>query len=656
MCGIVGMSGPELTENAAAPRELIARMCGVIEHRGPDDEGHYIEPGIAMGMRRLSIIDLATGRQPISNEDGSIWIVFNGEIYNHRELRETLLARGHELRTRSDTETIAHLYEDEGERCVERLRGMFAFAIWDRLERRLFLARDRVGKKPLHYALAGRTLVFGSEIKSLMQHPGVKCEVNLRAISDFLSFGYVPDPATAFDGVNKLPPGHTLTFKDGLISARRYWDFNYSGDSGEGDGREPESREEEYVERLRELIAESVRLRLESEVPLGAFLSGGIDSSVVVANMTREMGRPVKTFSIGFSESGFDELRYARIAARRFGADHHEFVVTPDICRLVEEVVWHHDEPFADVSSVPTYVVSKMARQHVTVALSGDGGDEVFGGYERYVVDQRRRRYERIPAFLRRALLRASRALPQGAYGKRFLRNIALEPAARYVDSVTYFDRDSQLNLFSEDARRSMAGYDPARRFERTFAATAARSRLERLLYLDSKTYLPGDILVKVDRMSMANSLETRSPLLDHRLIEFAQTIPASLKLRGLETKYILKRAAEGLIPEEIINRPKQGFDVPIRRWFNRELREMLDDTLRSARARERGDFNHRAVVAILDEHRRGVRDHARHLWGLLVLELWRRAFIDRRPETRFAGAKRVELDRLHGTAAAVGG
>jgi asparagine synthase (glutamine-hydrolysing) len=638
-------------ENTAAARDLIARMCGVIEHRGPDGEGHYTEPGIAMGMRRLSIIDLATGRQPISNEDGSIWIVFNGEIYNYRELRELLLARGHKLRTRTDTETIVHLYEDEGERCVERLRGMFAFAVWDRRERRLFMARDRVGKKPLHYTLVGRTLVFGSEIKSLLQHPDVKREINLQAISDFLSFGYVPDPATAFNSISKLPPGHTLIFKDGMVSARRYWDFDYSGDSAAQGLREPEAPEDDYIERLRELIAESVRARLESDVPLGAFLSGGIDSSVVVAMMAREM--KVKTFSIGFSDAGFDELRYARIAARHFGADHHEFVVTPDVCRLVEEIVWHHDEPFADVSSVPTYVVSKMAREHVTVALSGDGGDEVFGGYERYVVDQRRRRYERIPAFLRRALLRASRALPQGAYGKRFLRNIALEPAARYVDSVTHFDRDTQLDLFSEDARRALAGYDPAERFERTFAAPASRSGLDHLLYLDSKTYLPGDILVKVDRMSMANSLETRAPLLDHRLIEFAQTIPASFKLRGLETKYILKRAAQGLIPDEIINRPKRGFDVPIRRWLNRELREMLDDTLNDRRARERGDFNHRAVLAILDEHRRGVRDHSRRLWSLLVLELWRRAFIDRLPEARFTGAKRVGLDRLAEGAAA---
>ncbi|MBO0861802.1 MAG: asparagine synthase (glutamine-hydrolyzing), partial [Chloracidobacterium sp.] len=531
MCGIAGIIGTDQIDNAET-RDLILRMLGVVEHRGPDDEGHLVETGVGIGMRRLAIIDLATGRQPISNEDGSIWVVFNGEIYNYRELRELLLARGHKLRTRTDTETIAHLYEDEGERCVERLRGMFAFAVWDRRERSLLLARDRVGKKPLHYAMAGRSLVFGSEIKSLLQHPGVKREINLRAISDFLSFGYVPDPVTAFAGVSKLPPGHTLKFKDGIIRASAYWDFDYSNNSDDSGGQE--ASEEHYTERLRDLIAESVRLRLESDVPLGAFLSGGIDSSLVVAMMAREM--KVKTFSIGFSDAGFDELRYARIAARHFGADHHEFVVTPDICRLVDEIVWHHDEPFADVSSVPTYVVSKMARQHVTVALSGDGGDEVFGGYERYVVDRRRERYERIPALLRRGLLRAARALPQGAYGKRFLRNIALEPAARYVDSVTYFDRDSQLNLFSADAHRAMEGYDSSRRFELTFAAPLASSRLERLLYLDSKTYLPGDILVKVDRMSMANSLETRAPLLDHRLIEFAQTIPASLKLRGLET------------------------------------------------------------------------------------------------------------------------
>lgn len=643
------MSGSDLRGKHAPAGELLARMCDVIEHRGPDDAGYYFADGVAIGMRRLSIIDVAEGRQPISNEDGSVRIVFNGEIYNYRELRELLLARGHMLATRTDTETIVHLYEDEGENCVNRLRGMFAFAIWDERQRRLFIARDRVGKKPLHYTMVGDTLVFGSEIKSLLQHPGVKREVNLEAISDFLSFGYVPDPATAFRGIYKLPPGHTLTFQDGQVSTRRYWDFDYSGLESQ-----TLSDEREYIEQLRELIADSVRVRLESEVPLGAFLSGGIDSSTVVAAMAREMGQPVKTFSIGFSESTFDELHYARIAARHFGADHQEFVVTPDVCQLVDEIVWHHDEPFADVSSIPTYVVAKMAREHVTVVLSGDGGDELFGGYERYAIDRQRQRYERLPRPVRRGLLRMSQILPRGTYGKGFLRNIALEPGARYVDSVTYFNQDAQRALFTEESRRTLAGYDPAASFEQAFAAPACRDRLERLLYLDSKTYLPGDILVKVDRMSMAHSIETRAPLLDQRLIEFVQTIPAPLKLRGLEGKYILKRAVEGLVPGEILHRPKQGFDVPINRWFNRELRELLDDTLRDRRTRERGNLNHRAVLAILDEHRRGVRDHARHLWGLLTMELWQRAFIDRRPESQFSGAKRIELGQLTKTAKAM--
>ena len=629
MCGIAGISGTNVMAQPAAARELLARMCGAIEHRGPDDEGFHFAHGVALGMRRLSIIDRAAGHQPIANEDGSVWIVFNGEIYNYRELRDLLESRGHQLRTRSDTETIVHLYEDEGERCVERLRGMFAFALWDQRKQSLFLARDRAGKKPLHYAMVGDALLFGSEIKSLLQHPDLRREADPQAISDFLTFGYVPDPATAFRGIHKLPPGHTLTFKNGRITTRRYWDFNYSGQPAN-------LSEEECLERLRELLAESVRIRLESEVPLGAFLSGGVDSSAVVGLMTQAMDRPVKTFSIGFSEASFDELHYARIAARHFHTEHHEFVVSPDVCRLVDEIVRHHDEPFADVSSIPTYVVSKMAREHVTVVLSGDGGDEVFGGYERYVTDQRRQRFDVIPAFFRRALLPVSRSLPQGAYGKRFLRNIALEPAARYVDSISYFHSDAQRALFTDTARETLAGYDAAANFERWYAAPASRERLDHLLYLDSKTYLPGDILVKVDRMSMANSLEARSPLLDHKLIEFAQSIPASLKLRGLETKYIFKRAVAGLVPEEILHRPKQGFDVPIRRWFNHELRELLDDTLRDRRTRERGDFNQRTVLAILDEHRRGVRDHARPLWALLMLELWRRTFLDRQPEIKF--------------------
>jgi asparagine synthase (glutamine-hydrolysing) len=644
MCGIAGFFEPEERLSPAEQRNVLAQMCNVIEHRGPDDEGFFVEDGVALGMRRLSIIDLFTGRQPISNEDGMVWIVFNGEIYNYRELRDDLIRRGHTFKTNTDTETIIHLYEEEGEACVTRLRGMFAFAIYDKRNRKLFIARDRVGVKPLHYALAGNRLVFGSEIKSLLQHPLVPRAVNLEAISDFLSFSYVPDPHTAFRGIRKLPPGHTLTFKDGFLVTRCYWDFNYPE-------QEPDVKvesEEYYIERLRELIAESVRMRLMSDVPLGAFLSGGIDSSAVVAMMARAMNRPVKTFSIGFTESSHDELHYARIAARHFNTDHHEFIVTPDVCRVVEEIVWHHDEPFADMSSVPTYIVSKMAREHVTVVLSGDGGDELFAGYERYLIDRQRQRFERVPGFFRRNLmLRASRWLPRHVYGKNYLRNVALDPGARYIDSISCFDEDKKQLLLSNEFRRTLARYNATDRFIKLFAAPGSPERLDHLLYLDSKTYLPGDIMTKVDRMSMAHSIEAREPLLDHKLIEFAQQIPALFKLRGSQTKSILKKAMRGIIPDEIIHRPKQGFGVPMQKWFKEDLREMVMDTLTDSRTRQRGYFDQRVVGAILREHLSGRRDNSRHLWSLLMLELWHRAFIDHQPEPAFAGAKKLTLNRL---------
>jgi asparagine synthase (glutamine-hydrolysing) len=484
-------------------------------------------------------------------------------------------------------------------------------------------------------------LVFGSEIKSLLRHPAVKREVSLEAIAAYLTFGYVPDPLTAFKGVYKLPPGHTLTFKDGRVRTRCYWNFNYRG---EGDGASIIG-EGGRIERLRELLAESVRIRLESEVPLGAFLSGGIDSSAVAALMARETSRPIKTFSIGFGEADFDELRYARSVADLLGADHHEFVVTPDACNLAEEIIWHHDEPFADVSSVPTYLVSKMAREHVTVVLSGDGGDEVFGGYERYVIDRRREKFEMIPSFLRRhLLLRLSRALPPGAYGKRYLSGVARDAGPRYVASVSSFDSETRKSLFSESFLAALNGHAPEIAFERIFEEPVSRSGLDRQMYLDSKTNLPGDILAKVDRMSMAHSIETRSPLLDHHLIEFAQTIPASLKLARSngrwESKYILKRAVAGLIPDKIIYRPKQGFDVPIRRWLNREMKEMVNDLLASPRARERGYFNPKSVASLLQEHNRGTRDNAHSLWALLMLEVWHRIFIDHEPAASGAGVR----------------
>jgi asparagine synthase (glutamine-hydrolysing) len=621
-------------------------MCDVIEHRGPDDSGFHLADGAAIGMRRLSIIDLATGHQPLCNEDGSLWIVFNGEIYNFQALRAELIARGHTFKTSSDTETIIHLYEDEGPRCVERLRGMFAFAIYDQRDGSLFLARDRVGKKPLHYAQPGDGLIFGSEIKSLLQHPAISREINLEAISDFLTFGYVPEPATAFRGIHKLLPGHTLTFRNGRLSTRRYWDFDFTS------AIEPARDENYYVERLRELLAESVRLRLVSDVPLGAFLSGGIDSSTVVALMAREMNQPVKTFSIGFSEASHDELKFARLTARRFATEHHEFIVTPDVCRLVEEIVWHHDEPFADDSCIPTYVVSKLASDHVKVVLSGDGGDEVFAGYQLHVQEQRFDAYSRIPKFIRRgALLPLSRALPRAAYGKNFLRRISLDAGARYIDSLSFFTEDAQRSLWSAAARRSLDGYDPTAAYQKIYAAPEKADSIERMLYLDSRTYLPGDILTKVDRMSMAHSLETRAPLLDHKLIEFVATIPSAFKLRcmphGLETKYILKKAISGLVPDEIIRRGKQGFGTPIQQWFRGELREMVGDVLNDQKTRGRGLFNQPEIAAVLDEHWRGRRDNSQQLWSLLMLELWQRHFIDQRPEPNFAGAKGLSLDHL---------
>ncbi|MDX2044073.1 MAG: asparagine synthase (glutamine-hydrolyzing) [Acidobacteriota bacterium] len=644
MCGIAGYfrSGVAGASPGRTGNQLIQQMCDVITHRGPDDAGYLAEAGTAIGMRRLSIIDIAAGHQPISNEDGSVWIVFNGEIYNFAELRAELIARGHSFKTHSDTETIVHLYEEEGERCVEKLRGMFGFAIWDRRTDKLFLARDRAGKKPIHYTIVGDTLVFGSEIKSLLQFPGVERRVNVEAVSDYLTFGYVPDPLTAFSGIHKLPPGHTMTFQNGRVTTRQYWDFSY-------EPTEHAPREESfYAERLRELIAEAVRVRLVSEVPLGAFLSGGVDSSTVVAMMARAMDQPVKTFSIGFSEASHDELKYARLTAERYKTDHHEFVVTPDVCRLVEEIVWHHDEPFADASSIPTYVVSKMAREFVTVILSGDGGDELFAGYERYLVHQGRNRFEKIPRWLRNGvMLPLSRVLPRAAYGKQFLRNISLAGGARFVDSLSYFTDDAKRGLLTGAIKRQLGGRDSSSAFEQIYNEPRSADAIERLLYLDSKTYLAGDILTKVDRMSMAHSIEARVPLLDQTLIEFVQTIPASLKLRGQTTKHILKQAMADLIPNEIINRPKMGFGVPLRKWLNNELREMLYDTLTDQRARQRGLLDPQAVQSLLDEHQRGRRDNSLHLWGLLTLELWHRSFIDRQPEASFAGAKQMELRQL---------
>jgi len=627
MCGITGFVDHASTLPLAAEEraQILERMCHVIRHRGPDDQGTLLTRGVALGMRRLSIIDLAGGRQPISNEDGNVTIVFNGEIYNYRELQQTLESMGHRFRTNSDTETIVHAYEAFGPACVNKLRGMFAFAIWDQREQRLFIARDRVGKKPLYFSVTGDgTLVFGSELKTLLEFPGVERKVNSQALDAYFSLGYVPDPLSIFENIEKLPPGHHLTFSRGRLSVERYWDFEYDTI---GSGRSAS----DYFDELRFLLDDAVKMRLVSDVPLGAFLSGGIDSSTVVALMSRHMDQPVKTFSIGFNEDSYDELKYARITASKFGTDHHEFLVTPEICDIVDELAWHFDEPFADSSAIPTYVVSKLAREHVKVVLTGDGGDELFAGYSRYVTERRRRKFDRVPQLVKDGFMDSlSHRLPHGAWGRNYLHNISLDPITRYLNSVSVFTGLNKASLYTADfSRQFRANEQLSAYFLELSSNVKTGASLDSLLYIDSKTYLPGDILTKVDRMSMAVSLEARVPLLDHKLIEFVTRVPASLKLSGIETKHIFKRAIADLVPSEVINRPKQGFGVPIHQWINRQLRERIHDTLKDARTLNRGYVDGAYVETLLDEHERGRRDHAMALWTLLMLELWHREYVD---------------------------
>jgi asparagine synthase (glutamine-hydrolysing) len=625
MCGITGFITEENTEPAAR-EALLDAMCRVIEYRGPDEQGMAVEGRAALGMRRLSIIDLKGGQQPIYTPDGSKFIVFNGEIYNYRELRAILESRGHRFKTNSDTETILLAYEEFGTTCVERLRGMFAFAIWDKREESLFIARDRVGKKPLFYSHTREgNFVFGSELKTLLTHGEISREIDHAALDAYLTFGYVPEEFCIFREARKLPPGYFLVFKKGRVVTQKYWDFDYA--------RAPEARsEEDYVERLRAKIREAVKVRLISEVPLGAFLSGGVDSSAIVGLMSQILDKPVKTFSIGFNEDSFNELKYARIAARHFGTEHHEFTLTPDFVEVVDQLVWHFDEPFSDSSALPTYMVSKMARDFVTVVLSGDGGDELFAGYTRYVTDRARGGLEKLPSSFRKGVLQpASRALPHGARGKNYLYNASLDATDRYIDSVSQFNALRRGYLYSGDFRARLNGKfgRGEARFQEIAGRITGREQVDRLLYLDSKTYLPGDILTKVDRMSMAASLEARVPLLDHELIEFVVRMPAELKLKGLETKYIFKKAMEGIVPNEILHREKQGFGVPIGDWINAQLKERIYSDLTDRRTVERGYFDQGYIHTVLDEHRRGRRDHSHEVWVLWMLELWHRRFID---------------------------
>jgi asparagine synthase (glutamine-hydrolysing) len=597
-------------------------MCDVIRHRGPDDEGIHVAPGIGLGMRRLSIIDLAGGRQPIHNEARTIWVVFNGEIYNYRELRDELESHGHRFYTSSDTETIVHAYEQWGDDAFRRLRGMFGIAVWDAVNRTLLLARDRAGQKPVHYVERGGRLYFGSEIKSLIAAGAVEPRLDLAALDHYLAFLYTPRDASIFENVRKLPPGHFLKWQDGRTEVHRYWQVP-AEETFHGS-------EDEAVEGLTRVLQEAVASHMVSDVPLGAFLSGGVDSSAVVGMMSRVSSRPVKTFSIGFDDPEFDELEHARTVARHFGTDHHEFVVKPDGLSILDELIAHFDEPFADSSAIPTWYVSEIARKHVTVVLSGDGGDELFGGYDRYIPHPRVRKFDALglPG-LRAAAGVAWPLLPHGTRGKNFLRHVAKDSIGRYLDSMTLFPSDERAALYSDGATaalRSATEQRLARHFHR-FGALPHDSRMMRF---DFETYLPEDVLVKVDRMSMAHSIESRVPLLDNEVIDFAASLPARFKIREGRRKHVLKRALEPLLPAGILNRRKQGFGVPLGNWFRGGLTGLFSDVLDAPRTRQRGYFEPAFVSRLLREHLTGQRDHTSRLWQLLVFELWHRQYLDR--------------------------
>src|SRR6266581_4856195 len=624
MCGIAGIVGTE--HNYLARSADVHQMCQTIMHRGPDDEGIYAKGRAALGMRRLSIIDLSTGHQPIHNEDGTVWVVFNGEIYNFPELRTALEAGGHRFYTSTDTEVIVHLYEEYGAQCVQKLRGMFAFALWDERRERLLLARDRFGKKPLHYALNDGRLLFGSEIKALLAAAPELTEVDPQALLSYFYFGYIPDPQTAFTRIHKLPPGHVLEFVGGQIRLNKYWDLPSHG------VYEPRS-EEECLEELENRLAEAVRIRLLSDVPLGALLSGGVDSSTVVALMARASSRPVKTFSIGFSNKDFNEAEYARLVARRFGTEHHELIVEPQIEETVHLLTRSLEEPFGDSSIVPTYHVCRLARQHVTVALAGDGGDELFAGYDRYRSYLQRRRLRLFPAGSGRWYRESIHQwLPTEWPGRRFLYNLSLPLGDRYLDGISILPAlVRERSLFSREflawADKQPSPYDPFRRYLEHGPASDPLSEVQ---YLDAKTYLSGDILTKVDRMSMANSLEVRAPFLDHPLAEWAARLSPHWKVRFGELKYILKRLAERLgVPREVLYRPKQGFSMPLLHWFRQDPSPALLDILLEPRTIQRGYFDENGVRRRVLEHRKGIRDRSWELWHLLIFELWHRNFME---------------------------
>jgi asparagine synthase (glutamine-hydrolysing) len=626
MCGIVG-----IVRNDGKPvdEQLLARMNDAIRHRGPDEDGFYINGSVGLAMRRLAIIDLKSGQQPIHNGDRTSWIVFNGEIYNYLELREKLENLGHTFYTNSDTEAIVHAYDEFGADCPKHLRGMFAFAIWNTSKQELFLARDRMGKKPLLYADVNGQLVFGSEFSALLLHPDVSRDINPEALDYYLAFMCIPAPLTAYRAIRKLEPAHWLRWHNGNIETGCYWQPDFT--------KKIDISEEEAGERTIEILRDAVKVRLMSEVPLGAFLSGGIDSSAVVALMSQESSERVKTFSIGFDEQDFSELHHARRVAEHVGADHHEFIVRPDAVEVLPMLVDHYGEPYADSSAVPTYYVAKETRKHVTVALNGDGGDESFAGYERYIAMGLTEKYRRVPSFVRESLIReAVNLIPTDATKKskiksaqRLLAVVDRPKARRYMHWVSTFNDELKEPLYTDSFRQQTQGANATGLLEHWFKRANGIGVVDTMLLTDQMTYLPNDLLVKVDIATMAVSLEARSPFLDHKVIEFAASLPQNLKLRRLTGKYLLKKILRKLLPTENLTRRKMGFGVPIGHWFRGKMQPFLREVILSEKALGRGLFKPDAVKQLVDLHARGERDYSHQLWTLLMLELWFNRFID---------------------------
>lgn len=623
MCGITGLYNFKSREPIALT--VLKNMTDTLFHRGPDDEGFYHAGPVGLGHRRLSIIDVAGGHQPLSNEDKTVWVVFNGEIYNFGELHDELVAKGHTFGTRSDTEVIVHLYEEEGERCFQRLRGMFAIAIWDARSQQLVLARDRVGKKPLFYFHDGSRIAFASEMKAILEVPGVPREIDPQAVSDYFSFLYIPAPKSIFKNIRKVLPGHYLVASRDGIREVEYWDLSFHSTI--------ELSEEQWCERLMSTFYDAVRLRLMSEVPLGAFLSGGVDSSAVVALMAGLMNGAVTTCSIGFEEEEFNEVAYAREIAAQFHTDHHEQMVRPDAVGILEKLVWHYDEPFADSSAIPTYYVSKAAREHVTVVLSGDGGDENFAGYRRYYFDKRENLVRGLlPKSVRGPIFGALASLypkadwaPRVFRGKATFQNLARSPIEGYFRSVSAVKSELKEDILHSDFWRELHGYDSLDVLRSYYDKADTTDPLSRIQYVDIKTYLPDDILVKVDRASMANSLEVRAPILDHKLMELAASMPSSFKLRGRNGKYIFKKALEKLLPQSILYRKKMGFAVPLAHWFRTDLKELAHDVL--FRRNGIAIMDEAVVKRVWEEHQGGLRNRSTELWTLLMFRLWEQQF-----------------------------